>query len=331
MNTPFRSRLLAKLAAGALLAASAGASLAQAPAATYPARPVRLVVPFPAGGPADAVARLLAQQLNTAWAQQSVIDNRPGAGGNIGAEAVARATPDGHVLLFTTSSLSVAPALYRKLAFDPLRDFQPVGIVAIAPFLLSVHPSVPARTLKELLALAKSRPGQLNYASTGNGTIIHLSFELLKSMTGTDIVHVPYKGTAPAMIDVTGGHVSMILDSTVSSLPHVRAGRLRALGITGRARSAAAPEIPAIAEAGVPGYEAVSWYGLLAPAGLARDTVDLLHAQVAKTTASTEVRARLANLGAEPGSATPEEFAQLIRAEIAKWAKVASTANIRIE
>lgn len=331
MKLPVPGRILARRVTGVLLAASAGACLAQASPSTYPARPVRLVVPFPAGGPADAVARLLAQQFNTAWTQQSVIDNRPGAGGNIGAEAVARATPDGHVLLFTTSSLSVAPALYRKLAFDPLRDFQPVGIVAIAPFLLSVHPSVPARTLRDLLALARSRPGQLNYASTGNGTIIHLSFELLKSMTVTDIVHVPYKGTAPAMIDVTGGHVSMILDSTVSSLPHVRAGRLRALGITGRTRSAAAPDIPTIAEGGVPGYEAVSWYGLLAPAGLARDTVELLHAQVAKTTASAEVRARLSNLGAEPGAASPEEFSQLIRAEITKWAKVATAASIRIE
>jgi tripartite-type tricarboxylate transporter receptor subunit TctC len=291
-----------------------------------------MVIPFPAGGTTDILGRVAAQKLSEALGQQVVPDNRPGASGNIGTEQVAKAAPDGYMLLTAPgSTLTIHPSLYPKLGFDPLKDFAPVTILAGVPNLLVVHPSLPARNVKELIALAKSKPDALNYASTGAGQSTHLSMELFKSMAGVKIVHVPYKGSAPAVTDLLGGHVPMMFDNMPSALPHVKAGKLRALGVSTTRRSSTAPDVPTVAESGLPGFDVTVWFAVLAPAATPRDIVDRLHRVLVKALQAGDVRERLASQGAEPVGNTPEQFTAQMKADLAKWAKVVKAANVKLD
>jgi tripartite-type tricarboxylate transporter receptor subunit TctC len=298
----------------------------------YPTKPIHLVVPFAAGGATDVLARLVGERLTASLGQQVVVDNRPGAGGNIGSDLVARAEPDGYTILMgAVGTHAINPSLYPKMPYDPVKDFAPVTLVASVPNVLVVNPEVPAKSVQELIDLAKAKPGELNFASSGNGTSIHLSGELFKAMTGTDIVHVPYKGSGPAVTDLLGGQVQMMFDNMPSSLPHVKAGKLRALGVTSAKRSPALPEVPTIAEAGVPSYDATSWFGILAPAGTSEPVVTRLQGAIVQALGEPEMRQRMADLGAEPVGDTPAEFGQFIAAEIAKWAKVVNDAGVKLE
>jgi tripartite-type tricarboxylate transporter receptor subunit TctC len=290
------------------------------------------VVPFAAGGATDVLARLVGERLTASLGQQVVVDNRPGAGGNIGSDIVARAEPDGYTILMgAVGTHAINPSLYPKMPYDPVKDFAPVTLVASVPNVLVVNPEVPAKSVQELIDLAKAKPGELNFASSGNGTSIHLSGELFKAMTGTDIVHVPYKGSGPAVTDLLGGQVQMMFDNMPSSLPHVKAGKLRALGVTSAKRSPALPEVSTIAEAGVPGYDATSWFGILAPAGTPEPVVTRLQGAIVQALGEPEMRQRMADLGAEPVGDTPAEFGQFITAELAKWAKVVNDAGVKLE
>jgi tripartite-type tricarboxylate transporter receptor subunit TctC len=319
------SRLAVGIVAGLALAGPAKAQ-------EYPSKPIRLVVPFAAGGATDVLARLVGERLTASLGQQVVVDNRPGAGGNIGSDIVARAEPDGYTILMgAVGTHAINPSLYPKMPYDPVKDFAPVTLVASVPNVLVVNPEVPAKSVQELIDLAKAKPGELNFASSGNGTSIHLSGELFKAMTGTDIVHVPYKGSGPAVTDLLGGQVQMMFDNMPSSLPHVKAGKLRALGVTSAKRSPALPEVPTIAEAGVPGYDATSWFGILAPAGTPEPVVTRLQGAIVQALGEPEMRQRMADLGAEPVGDTPAEFGQFIAAEIAKWAKVVNDAGVKLE
>jgi tripartite-type tricarboxylate transporter receptor subunit TctC len=323
-------RFLSRLAAAALAVGLLGGH-AEAQS-DYPNQPIRLIVPFAAGGATDVLARLLGERLSQSLGQQVVVDNRGGAGGNIGSAQAAKAEPDGYTLLMgAVGTHAINQSIYPKLPYDPIEDFAPVSLVATVPNVLVVNPSVPAQTVQELIALAKSRPGELNFASSGNGTSIHLSGELFKSMTGVDMVHVPYKGSGPAMTDLLGGQVQMMFDNLPSALPNVQAGKLRALGVTGAERSPALPDVPTIEEAGVPGYEALSWFGIFAPAGTPQPVIDKLHDHIVQALADPAMRARLADLGAEPVGSTPQEFASFIRAEAEKWAKVVKEAGVKLE
>jgi tripartite-type tricarboxylate transporter receptor subunit TctC len=319
------SRLAVGIVAGLAL-------IAPAKAQDYPSKPIRLVVPFAAGGATDVLARLVGERLTATLGQQVVVDNRPGAGGNIGSDIVARAEPDGYTILMgAVGTHAINPSLYPKMPYDPVKDFAPVTLVASVPNVLVVNPEVPANSVQELIDLAKAKPGELNFASSGNGTSIHLSGELFKAMTGTDIVHVPYKGSGPAVTDLLGGQVQMMFDNMPSSLPHVKAGKLRALGVTSAKRSPALPEVPTIAEAGVPSYDATSWFGILAPAGTSEPVVTRLQGAIVQALGEPEMRQRMADLGAEPVGDTPAEFGQFIAAEIAKWAKVVNDAGVKLE
>jgi tripartite-type tricarboxylate transporter receptor subunit TctC len=319
------SRLAVGIVAGLALAGPAKAQ-------DYPSKPIRLVVPFAAGGATDVLARLVGERLTASLGQQVVVDNRPGAGGNIGSDLVARAEPDGYTILMgAVGTHAINPSLYPKMPYDPVKDFAPVTLVASVPNVLVVNPEVPANSVQELIDLAKANPGELNFASSGNGTSIHLSGELFKAMTGTDIVHVPYKGSGPAVTDLLGGQVQMMFDNMPSSLPHVKAGKLRALGVTSAKRSPALPEVPTIAEAGVPSYDATSWFGILAPAGTSEPVVTRLQGAIVQALGEPEMRQRMADLGAEPVGDTPAEFGQFIAAEIAKWAKVVNDAGVKLE
>lgn len=303
-------------------------------AADYPDRPIRLVITFAPGGGTDILGRLLGQKLTDSWGQQVVIDNRPGAGGSIGMELAAKASPDGYnLVLGYFGTMAINPALYPKLPYDPVKDFAPVSQLISLPFVLVVNPAVPARTVAELIALAKSKPGQLNYASAGVGTGQHLNGELLKSMAHIDIVHVPYKGGIGGQIltDLLGGQVQIYFVETLPGLPHIRAGKLRALAVTSTRRSPVLPDVPTMAQAGIPGYEAISWYGVLAPAGTPREVINKLHAEIVRILATQEMRDRFAREGSEPVGSTPEQFAAFIKAEIAKWAKVIKDADIRAD
>jgi len=304
-----------------------GLALAQG----YPGKPIRIVVPFPPGGGTDIVARILTQKLSESFGANFVIDNRAGAGGSIGTEMVAKAPPDGYTLGIVSGSHAINPSLYSKLPFDAVRDFAPVTMLVSGPGLLVVHPSLPVKTVKELIALAKGKPGQLNYASAGNGTPPHLAGELFKSMAGVDMVHVPYKGNTPAFVDLISGQVSLSFPTIPSALPHVQAGRLRALAVTSRKRSAVMPQLPTIAESGLPGYDTSSWFGMLAPAGTPREIVRKLQQESAKVLQLRDVREKLLSQGLEPVGSTPEEFAATIESEIAKWAKVVKASGARVE
>ena len=298
-------------------------------AQTYPARPVRFVVPFAAGGGGDIVVRSVSQRLSMRLGQPIVVDNRSGAGGNVGTEIVARAAPDGYTLLMANvAPMAINVSVYAKLPYDPARDFTPISLLASFPNVLVVHPSVAARSLSELVALAKSRPDQLTYASAGAGSTTHLSAELLRLHTGVKLVHVPYKGGGPALVDVVAGQVHMYFGSMPASLPLVRAAKLRALGVTSLERSGAAPEIPTVAESGFPGFDAVTWIGMVAPAGLPRAIVQRLYAEVVAIQDNTEVKERIESLGADLKTSAPNAFAAYIRSEITKWSKVVREAGI---
>ena len=301
-------------------------------AQTYPAKPIRMVVPFPPGGIADLFARVIGQKFGEVWGQPAVVENRPGAGGNIGAEIVAKAPPDGYTLV--TGSIgthAVNVSLFSKLPYDPIRDFAPVSLIMEAEGLLVVHPSVPVRTVKELIALARARPGQLSYASAGHGTAAHLAGELFKSMAKVDMVHVPYKGNVPAITDLIAGQTSLLFATMPTVLPQVQAGRLKALAVTSSARSPAAPELPTIAEAALTGYSVTNWIGVFAPAGTPRDIVAKLNAEVVRIMQAPEIQKRLLNEGARFTPWTPDEFAGFVKSEIAKWAKVVKEAGIRVD
>ena len=322
-------RFLSLLLSSLLLVVAAASALAQG---NYPDRPVRIIVPFPAGGPADALARIVGEWLAQSLGKPFVIENKAGAGGNIGMEQGARAAPDGYTLtLAPVGNLTVAPALYAKLPYDPVKDFAPITVLAVVPNVLIVHPSVPAKTVAELVALAKAKPGSLNYASPGNGSIPHLAAELFKRVAGVDVVHVPFNGVAPATNAVLSGEVQMFFAQSSSALPQWRAGKVVALGVATRKRLASAPELPTIAEQGFPDFEATSWYGLVAPAGTPSSIVERLHGEIVRALALPEVRERIAGLGAETVGNSPSEFAAMQKAEAARWIKIAREANIHAD
>lgn len=306
--------------------------VAMSAAAAYPDRPIRLIVPSPPGGGTDASTRAIVPKLIEVLRQNIVIDNRPGASGNLGAEVAAQAPADGYTLLAIIASHTSNPAVMRKVSFDLARDFAPISRTVTLPNLLVSHPSVPAKNTKELIAFVKARPGQVQFASGGGGSIQHFAMELFVHMAKLKMIHVSYKGVAPATSDVIAGHVPMIAANILTVLPHVKSGRVRAYGVSSLERSSAAPDIPTIAEAGLPGYEAVQWYGLVAPAGTPPEIVKYLHAAVVQVLNDPEVRQRFQKGGAEPTpSPSPEAYAKLIRSELAKWAEVAKAAGIRPE
>lgn len=314
----------------ALLVAAA-VVVAPAASAQGAGKPIHIVVTFTPGGAPDILARVIADRLAPAWNTQVVVDNKPGAGGNTGADSVAKATPDGTTIVVgTVGTHAINGALYPKMPYDMVRDFAPVTLLATTPNLLVVHNDVPARTVAELIALGK-REGKMTFASAGSGTSIHVSGELFKTMTGLDMTHVPYKGRASAIPDLLGGRVTMMFDNMPSSLPLVKEGKLRALGVTSLKRSPAAPEIPTIAEQGLPGFEAVSWFALFAPAATPRPVVDRLQAEVKKILTSPDVAKRLAEIGLDAVGSTPDELAAFQRSEIAKWAKVVKDSGAKPE
>ena len=312
------------------------AGLSVAPAAlaqAYPTKPVRVVVPYPPGGVGDTTMRAIAQQLSESLGQPFVIDNKPGASQMIGADAVAKAAPDGYTLfLGSVTSLAINVSSQKKMPYDPVKDFAPVSMLYFSPMYLVVNPAVPAQSVKELVALAKAQPGKLSFASIGQGGSIHLAGEMFKSMAGVDITHIPYKGSAPALTDIIGGQVSLMFDAGVSALPQVRAGKLRALAITTAKRVDSTPELPTVAEAGgLPNYEATLWFGLVAPAATPRDIVNRLSQELARILRQPALQARFANLGVEFSASSPEEFATYIRAETLKWGKVFRDAKVEQE
>jgi tripartite-type tricarboxylate transporter receptor subunit TctC len=303
--------------------------MSSAVAQNFPSKPIRFIVPFPPGGGNDTMARTFGQKMTEGLGQQVVIDNRAGAGGNIGAETAARALPDGYTLfLGGVGSHGINPNLQTKLPYDPIKDFAPISLIASAPLVIVVPPSLPVKSVADLVQVAKSRPGELNYASSGTGTIAHLSAELLNSMAKIKLEHVPYKGTGPALTDLLGGRVQVMFNSAVSILPQVRAGKLRAVAMTAAKRSTAMPDLPTVAESGVPGYEAASWYGLLAPARTPRAIVGKLNSEIVRIAQSPDVRERLASDGADPVGNSPEEFNAYIKHELARWARVIDQARI---
>ncbi len=313
-----------------VLALAAGAG--QAAAQGYPAKPIRMIVGSSPGGPIDFAARLSALILTEALGQSVMVENRTGAGGTIGNEFVARAAPDGYTLLTASAAtLCVAPSLYPNLPYDALKDFAAITTVANSTFVLVVHPSLPAKTVMEFIALARSRPRQLHFGSAGSGSVTHLAAELFRRMAGIEAVHVPYKGAAPALIDLIGGRLQFTFDSVLTSSPHVKAGKLRALGVTSATRSPVMPELPTIAEAGLPGYEASTWFGLVAPAGTPRDIIAKLNSIMVKSLSSPGTRDRLLAQGLEPVGNTPEQFTQLIRGELPKWAEVVKFSGAKAE
>jgi tripartite-type tricarboxylate transporter receptor subunit TctC len=304
----------------------------QVQAQAYPRQPVSLVVPFPAGGPTDAMARLLAQKLSERLGQQVVVDNRGGAGGTLAAEAVARAKPDGHTLFFgTTGTLAINPSLYPKLRYDPVKDFAPVSLMATTMNVLVVHPGMQAQSLGELVKLAQAKPGDMTYASAGNGSSNHLSGELFKARAGIQLTHVPYKGSAPALVDLFGGRVSMMFDTVAQQVPHIGAGKVRALAVTGTKRSPLLPGVPTAQEAGLKDYDVTIWYGVLAPAATPAPVVERLNREIVAVMSTDEMRQRMQAEGAEARPTTPAEFTALIQRDIAKWAPVVKASGATLE
>ena len=299
------------------------------PAQTYPARAIKLVVPSSPGGGTDIVGRILGQKLSEQLGQQFVIENRAGAGTIIGNDAVAKSAPDGYTLLMGLSTLAINPSMYANLPYDALRDFAPISQAVSAPNILTLHPSVPAKTVKELIALAKAKPGSLTFGSAGMGTSPHLSGELFKSLARIDMVHVPFKGSGQSIISQLAGEIAANFPSVPTAMPYIKAGRLRGLGVTTAKRAQALPDVPSIAESGLPGYEATQWFGLLAPAGTPRAVIDRLYQESSRALRTDELRERLTAEGLEVVAGTPEEFAAYIRAETAKWAQVIKAAGIK--
>lgn len=321
-----RGALYAFLVAGAALASSADA-LSQ----TYPSKPVRVIVPLAAGGPTDVLARTISQNLSETWGQVMLIDNRPGANTNIGTTAVAKSPADGYTLLLTVNNLTINPSFYQNLPFDPLKDFSAISLFATSPLILVVHPSVAARSVKELIALAKARPGDLLFGSPGNGSAPHLAGELLNTLAGVKMVHVPYKGITGAVTDLIGGQLAVMFPGSPIALPQAKAGKLRALATTGAKRSPAVPDLPTIAEAALPKYEVSLWYGLLAPANTPQPIVQRLHAELTRIIALPTIRQQWAVLGAEPVSTTPEQFAAFLKNDVVKWEKVIRDSGAKMD
>jgi tripartite-type tricarboxylate transporter receptor subunit TctC len=321
-------RHIALILAAFSLFAAAGGALAQA----WPSKSIRFVIPYPPGGASDVTARTLGIKLSEALGQPVVIDNRPGANGIIALENVAKSPPDGYTLLMANlGPNAINAAVYSKLPYDSIKDFTPIMLTTLVPQILVVNPALPVTSVKELIALAKAQPGKLNFASAGNGASNHLSGELFKSMTGVQITHVPYKGDTPAMTDVISGQVAMMFPTAIAATPHVKSGRLRALAVTSRKRVGSLPDLPTVEEAGVPGFEAVSWGGVMGPGGTPRDIVVKLHAELARILKMPDVSEKLSGLGAEIVASTPEEFAAYLQAEITKWGKVARDANVKLD
>ena len=325
-----RIPVLAAVAALAVAAWSSSAS-AQASAANFPDKPLKIVVTFTTGGAPDILARLIGQHLTTAWGQPVVVDNKPGAGGNTGADFVAKAAPDGYTIVVgTVGTHSINGALYSKMPYDMVKDFTPITLLATTPNMLVINNDVPAKNLKDFIALGK-KEGKMTFASSGSGTSIHVSGELFKTMTGIDMVHIPYKGRATAIPDVLGGRVTMMFDNMPSSLALVREGKLRALGVTSSSRSPAAPDIPTIAESGLPGFDAVSWFALFAPANTPKPIIDKLQTEVRKILKTPDISKRLADSGLDPVGGSPEELAAYQKSEIAKWAKVVKDSGAKAD
>jgi len=312
----------------AVLAAWAVAHSVTASAQSYPVKTVRIVVPYAAGGNTDFTARAIAERLTPVFKQQVIVENRPGGATNIGTEIVAKAPPDGHTLLMAGASNAINMSLFRKLPYDTVRDFEPVTLCVQGANVLSIHPSLPAKTLRELIALAKAQPGKLNFASSGLGSSNHMAGELLKVMAGINIVHVPYKGNAPALTDTVGGHVEMIFSGVPALVPHIESGRLRAIAIGSQKRFAAIPKVPTFDESGLKGYEATTWFGLMAPARTPKDIITRLNVEVDRILSSADLKERFLNEGIDPIGGPPEAFARFIRAEIDKYAKVIKAANV---
>lgn len=310
-----------------MLLVTGGDALAQA----YPSRPVRIISIFPPGGGNDILCRAVAQKLTENLKQQVIVENRPGANGIIGTEAAARSAPDGYTITLIPSGHAVNASLYRKLPFDSVKDFTPISLAGSSPLVVALHPSVPVKSIRELVALARARPGQINYGTAGVGSSGHLAGALFESMTGTTLAHIPYKGMSIAVTDVIGGQVYMTFGTSLSVVPHVRSGRLRALAVTGAQRSPALPDLPTVAESGVPGYEASLWYGFVGPARLPAEIVQRLNAEIAAALAAPEVRERLASQGVDARSSTADEFARLLVSDLDRWAKVVQRLGLRAE
>ncbi len=321
------SRAAVKCIVAALTAASAAAAWAQ-DAANYPAKPIRMIVALAAGGGVDTSGRLLGQKFTDAWGQQVVAENKPGAGGTIAAEVVARAAPDGYTLLMSSMGHAITPALY-KLPYDNIKDFTPISLFVQSPSVLAVHPSLPVKSVRELIAFAKARPNQILFSSSGSGSGQHLAMELLNRMAHIQLVHVPYKGTAPSILDLVAGRVSVTSASAISTMPHVRAGRLRALAVSSAMRSPSVPELPTVAEAGVPGFAVDQWYALFAPAGTPKEIVAKLYGEIAKAVADSATKTKLLAMGLDPVGMPPEEFAAYVKTETAKWGKLVREAGIK--
>lgn len=323
-----RRAVLASLAALALVPVA----LASPAQAAFPERPVRIIVPFPAGGSNDVIARLLAQNLSEQWGQSVIVENRAGAGGNVGAEVVARAPADGYTMLLAAPGpLVVNQTLYSKLNYDPTKDLKPIALVASVPIVLAVNPKVPANSVAELIALAKAQPGKINFGSSGNGSTNHLAGELLKDLAKIDIVHVPYRGAAPAMNDLIAGHIPMMFDNMPAMKPQVAAGTVRALAVAGATRSKLFPELPTMVEAGVPGFEASAWFGLVAPAATPADVTNTIIAGVEKALKNPDLVEKFAGLGAEPGTVSGDAFGAFLKAETDKWGKVVKDSGARVD
>ena len=322
------SRIILRVFAACVLATA----MQHVDAQNYPNKPIKLIVTFAAGGGADFMGRLIGQKLAEMMGQAVIVDNRAGAGGAIGNEAVAKAAPDGYTLLLGAAGpLVISPALYAKMNYDVLKDLAPITLLAHVPFALCAHPSVPANNVKELISLAKRRPGKLNFGSSGTAGAPHLAGELFKASAGVDLVHVPYKGLAPAITDLIGGQLDLIFADVNLVKQHVDGNRLRGLAVTGATRSAIMPQLPTVSEAALPGYQAGTWYGVLAPSGVPREVIAKLNVEISRILASSEIRERLATQGAEPAGNTPEQFAAMIKAELNKWAKVVEAANIKLD
>lgn len=320
---------LASMSAAALCGClAAGIAFAQN---DYPHKPIRIVVPVAAGGGTDYTARLIGQKLSETWGQSVIVDNRPGGAGNLGVELVAKAQPDGYTLVMPITSFPINPSLYAKLPFDTVKDFAPVVLAASAPLLLVVNPSVPAQSVKDLVALAKAKPGAMNYANSGSGTTAHLAGELFKRMAGVEIVSIAYKGGGPAVIDLIAGQVQIYFSTIPAALQQVKAGKLRALAVTSSKRVPELPDIPTVSESGLPGFEVVGWFGLFAPAGTPKPVITRLNAEIIKILNAPESRERLSGHGLIPGGGTPQELGQFLQAEIAKWGKLIKETGIRAE
>ncbi len=323
-----RTKILNAALSAMLFTIAAGAHAQTA----YPAKAIRMIVPSAPGSGPDIMARTIAQKMSEAWGQQVVVEARPGAGGIIGSEAAAKAAPDGYTLIMgNAGSHSVNPGLYKKLPYDPLRDFAPVALVSSAPNILIVHPSLPVKSAKDLIALAKARPGELTFGSGGNGSTAHLSGEMFRTMAGIRLVHVPFKGAPAAVVGVITREISMAVLNLPPALPHVKSGRLKALGVSTTKRSASIPDLPTIAESGLPGYSATAWYGVLAPTGTPRDIIGKLNAEIVKILGNDDVRKRIASDGGEVIGSTPEEFTQVMKTDIAKWAGVVKASGAQVD